>query len=90
MSLCAGGACSIAVSDGTIFLSFPTQAEGKAVLITGCDKGFGHALAKWLHSKGFTVFAGCLVSSNTDQNSSVNGEKCFSSDSLFNCRSHLF
>lgn len=42
-------------------LSFPTQAEGKAVLITGCDKGFGHALAKQLHAKGFTVFAGCLL-----------------------------
>lgn len=54
-------------------LSFPTQAEGKAVLITGCDKGFGHALAKQLHAKGFTVFAGCLlaVSSNIDQNSSL-------------------
>ncbi|XP_048810688.1 D-beta-hydroxybutyrate dehydrogenase, mitochondrial-like isoform X2 [Lagopus muta] len=37
------------------------QAEGKAVLITGCDKGFGHALAKQLHAKGFTVFAGCLL-----------------------------
>ncbi|XP_074887783.1 D-beta-hydroxybutyrate dehydrogenase, mitochondrial-like isoform X4 [Buteo buteo] len=36
-------------------------AEGKAVLITGCDKGFGHALAKRLHAKGFTVFAGCLL-----------------------------
>ncbi|XP_062355056.1 D-beta-hydroxybutyrate dehydrogenase, mitochondrial-like [Cinclus cinclus] len=36
-------------------------AEGKAVLITGCDKGFGHALAKCLHEKGFTVFAGCLL-----------------------------
>lgn len=36
-------------------------AEGKAVLITGCDKGFGHALAKQLHAKGFTVFAGCLL-----------------------------
>ncbi|XP_057886806.1 D-beta-hydroxybutyrate dehydrogenase, mitochondrial-like isoform X2 [Melospiza georgiana] len=36
-------------------------AEGKAVLITGCDKGFGHALAKCLHAKGFTVFAGCLL-----------------------------
>ncbi|KFV88566.1 hypothetical protein N308_11763, partial [Struthio camelus australis] len=33
----------------------------KAVLITGCDKGFGHALAKRLHAKGFTVFAGCLL-----------------------------
>lgn len=49
--------------------SFLTQAEGKAVLITGCDKGFGHALAKCLHAKGFTVFAGCLlmVSSEIDQ-----------------------
>ncbi|XP_062987810.1 D-beta-hydroxybutyrate dehydrogenase, mitochondrial-like [Elgaria multicarinata webbii] len=36
-------------------------AEGKAVLVTGCDKGFGHALAKHLHAKGFTVFAGCLL-----------------------------
>ncbi|XP_015284552.1 PREDICTED: D-beta-hydroxybutyrate dehydrogenase, mitochondrial-like [Gekko japonicus] len=36
-------------------------AEGKAVLITGCDKGFGHALARLLHDKGFTVFAGCLL-----------------------------
>ncbi|XP_061493637.1 D-beta-hydroxybutyrate dehydrogenase, mitochondrial-like [Rhineura floridana] len=36
-------------------------ADGKAVLITGCDKGFGHALAKHLHAKGFTVFAGCLL-----------------------------
>ncbi|XP_030431481.1 D-beta-hydroxybutyrate dehydrogenase, mitochondrial-like [Gopherus evgoodei] len=35
--------------------------DGKAVLITGCDKGFGHALAKQLHAHGFTVFAGCLL-----------------------------
>ena len=79
MSLGAGGACSVAVSDGTVLLSFPTQAEGKAVLITGCNKGFGHALAKQLHAKGFTVFAGCLlvVSSNMDQNPSLIGEKCF-------------
>ncbi|CAM4596588.1 unnamed protein product [Lepidochelys olivacea] len=35
--------------------------DGKAVLITGCDKGFGHALAKQLHAQGFTVFAGCLL-----------------------------
>lgn len=64
-----GGAC-IAISDGILWLSFPTQAEGKAVLITGCDKGFGHALAKCLHAKGFTVFAGCLlmVSGEIDQN----------------------
>lgn len=37
------------------------QVDGKAVLITGCDSGFGHALAKHLHKLGFTVFAGCLL-----------------------------
>lgn len=33
---------------------------GRAVLITGCDSGFGHHLAKKLDVMGFTVFAGCL------------------------------
>ncbi|XP_058488901.1 D-beta-hydroxybutyrate dehydrogenase, mitochondrial [Solea solea] len=37
------------------------EVNGKAVFITGCDGGFGHALAKHLHSLGFTVFAGCLL-----------------------------
>uniref|UniRef100_A0A8B9ZCQ8 Hydroxysteroid 17-beta dehydrogenase 2 n=1 Tax=Buteo japonicus TaxID=224669 RepID=A0A8B9ZCQ8_9AVES len=32
----------------------------KAVLITGSDTGFGHALAKYLDSLGFVVFAGVL------------------------------
>jgi len=32
----------------------------KAVLITGCDSGFGHLLALQLDSLGFKVFAGCL------------------------------
>ncbi|KAM8823237.1 D-beta-hydroxybutyrate dehydrogenase, mitochondrial isoform 2-T2 [Spinachia spinachia] len=36
------------------------QVKGKAAFITGCDTGFGHALAKHLHKLGFTVFAGCL------------------------------
>lgn len=31
------------------------------MLITGCDTGFGYALAKHLHKLGFTVFAGCLL-----------------------------
>ncbi|KAM4693322.1 D-beta-hydroxybutyrate dehydrogenase, mitochondrial-like [Discoglossus pictus] len=35
--------------------------HGKEVLITGCDSGFGFALAKHLHKLGFTVFAGCLL-----------------------------
>lgn len=33
---------------------------GYAVLITGCDSGFGHQLAQCLDRKGFVVFAGCL------------------------------
>ncbi|TTH84665.1 D-beta-hydroxybutyrate dehydrogenase, mitochondrial [Bagarius yarrelli] len=37
------------------------SVEGKAVFITGCDSGFGFALAKHLHKLGFTVFAGCLL-----------------------------
>ncbi|KAI1882784.1 hypothetical protein AGOR_G00238490 [Albula goreensis] len=37
------------------------KAEGKAVFITGCDTGFGFALAKHLHKLGFTVFAGCFL-----------------------------
>ncbi|KAM4770887.1 D-beta-hydroxybutyrate dehydrogenase, mitochondrial-like [Rhinophrynus dorsalis] len=34
--------------------------EGRAVLITGCDSGFGNLLAQRLLSMGFTVFATCL------------------------------
>ncbi|XP_054715048.1 D-beta-hydroxybutyrate dehydrogenase, mitochondrial-like isoform X1 [Uloborus diversus] len=33
---------------------------GKAVLITGCDTGFGFRLAHRLSIEGFQVFAGCL------------------------------
>uniref|UniRef100_A0A8C2X3N9 Zgc:113142 n=1 Tax=Cyclopterus lumpus TaxID=8103 RepID=A0A8C2X3N9_CYCLU len=33
---------------------------GYAVLITGCDSGFGYELAQCLDHKGFVVFAGCL------------------------------
>ncbi|CAB4068298.1 E1.1.1.30 [Lepeophtheirus salmonis] len=32
----------------------------KVVLITGCDSGIGHELARHLDSLGFHVFAGCL------------------------------
>ncbi|XP_002741661.3 11-beta-hydroxysteroid dehydrogenase type 2-like [Saccoglossus kowalevskii] len=32
----------------------------KSVLVTGCDSGFGHALAIYLDLLGFHVFAGCL------------------------------
>ncbi|XP_070786847.1 D-beta-hydroxybutyrate dehydrogenase, mitochondrial [Enoplosus armatus] len=36
------------------------DGHGYAVLITGCDSGFGHQLAQCLDHKGFVVFAGCL------------------------------
>ncbi|XP_049735847.1 D-beta-hydroxybutyrate dehydrogenase, mitochondrial [Elephas maximus indicus] len=38
----------------------------KAVLITGCDSGFGFTLANHLHSQGFLVFAGCLLKHKGD------------------------
>ena len=36
--------------------------EKKAVLITGCDNGFGYELAKKLDALGLRVFAACLTS----------------------------
>ncbi|XP_046656671.1 D-beta-hydroxybutyrate dehydrogenase, mitochondrial-like isoform X2 [Daphnia pulicaria] len=36
--------------------------KDRAVLITGCDSGFGHLLAERLHAMKFTVFACCLTS----------------------------
>ncbi|XP_053700144.1 D-beta-hydroxybutyrate dehydrogenase, mitochondrial [Synchiropus splendidus] len=37
------------------------DGSGYAVLITGCDSGFGHQLARSLDKRGFVVFAGCLA-----------------------------
>ena len=47
-----------------IFPQQPARLEprNKAVLVTGCDTGFGHALAAKLDNIGFNVFAGCLDS----------------------------
>ncbi|XP_032796638.2 D-beta-hydroxybutyrate dehydrogenase, mitochondrial [Daphnia magna] len=39
--------------------SMSISPQGRGVLITGCDSGFGHQLAEKLHSMDFTVFAGC-------------------------------
>ncbi|KAH6924652.1 hypothetical protein HPB50_021793 [Hyalomma asiaticum] len=36
------------------------EGDGKAVLVTGCDTGFGHFLAKRLAHEKFFVYAGCL------------------------------
>ncbi|XP_040022497.2 D-beta-hydroxybutyrate dehydrogenase, mitochondrial isoform X1 [Gasterosteus aculeatus] len=51
------------------------KVEGKAVFITGCDTGFGHALAKHLHKLGFTVFAGCLFKVQIKTDKGAEGAK---------------
>ena len=38
-----------------------SNLEKKAVLITGCDSGFGYELAKKLDARGLQVFAACLT-----------------------------
>uniref|UniRef100_A0A8C5QCW5 Hydroxysteroid 17-beta dehydrogenase 2 n=1 Tax=Leptobrachium leishanense TaxID=445787 RepID=A0A8C5QCW5_9ANUR len=52
------------VSCITCYISIPVNdllpAEDKAVLITGCDSGLGHALAKHLDELGVLVFASVL------------------------------
>ena len=35
--------------------------SNRYILVTGCDSGFGHELAKRLDSLGCHVFAGCLT-----------------------------
>ena len=40
---------------------------GAAVLVTGCDSGFGKLIALELHRLGATVFAGCLTQSGCDK-----------------------
>ncbi|XP_049274094.1 retinol dehydrogenase 7 isoform X2 [Rhipicephalus sanguineus] len=44
------------------------SGEGKAVLVTGCDSGFGYYLVKSLSRMGFFVFAGCLDSGSDGAN----------------------
>lgn len=43
-----------------------TNLQDKAVLITGCDTGFGNRFARELDAKGVTVFAGCLHAEGPD------------------------
>lgn len=42
------------------YRSQSVEGKGRGVLITGCDSGFGHQLAKSLQALNFTVFATCL------------------------------
>lgn len=54
--LCATG---LALLIATYRNSISVTQEGRAVLITGCDFGYGYELAKKLRASNFTVFAGC-------------------------------
>jgi NAD(P)-dependent dehydrogenase (short-subunit alcohol dehydrogenase family) len=51
----------IAIS--TLFLSHlsPSKLRGRAVVITGCDTGFGHDLTLKLLKRNMRVYAGCLT-----------------------------
>jgi hypothetical protein len=37
------------------------EPQGRAVLVTGCDSGFGRDIALELASRGWKVYAGCLA-----------------------------
>ncbi|XP_053368547.1 estradiol 17-beta-dehydrogenase 2 [Clarias gariepinus] len=52
------GCCMLHFTAGRQEDLLPVQ--GKAVLITGCDSGFGHNLAKILDKAGMKVYAGVL------------------------------
>ncbi|KAF7652240.1 hypothetical protein LDENG_00099490 [Lucifuga dentata] len=60
------GYCGLALLCCSLCLNFVSlrdellTVQGKAVLITGCDTGFGHSLAKLLSDMGVKVFAGVL------------------------------
>ncbi|KAH7933698.1 hypothetical protein HPB49_015954 [Dermacentor silvarum] len=43
-----------------LFLNRSVEPQGKSILVTGCDTGLGHILAKQLAAEGFFVYAGCL------------------------------
>ncbi|GLG99273.1 D-beta-hydroxybutyrate dehydrogenase, mitochondrial [Gryllus bimaculatus] len=61
VTACALGALA-ALQAGAQRLS----ATGRGVLVTGCDSGFGLALARRLQELGCVVFAGCLQAANGD------------------------
>ncbi|KAG0722640.1 D-beta-hydroxybutyrate dehydrogenase, mitochondrial [Chionoecetes opilio] len=52
---------AIAAAVCILMASLYVSSAGKAVLITGCDSGFGFALAQHLDTLGFRVMAGCLA-----------------------------
>ncbi|XP_068115555.1 17-beta-hydroxysteroid dehydrogenase type 2 [Hyperolius riggenbachi] len=58
------GAIIFIVACALYYVALPVRemlpTPGKTVLVTGCDSGFGHALAKYLDEQGVLVFAGVL------------------------------
>lgn len=57
-----------------------SHLRDRAVLITGCDSGFGKALTKQLSSKGITVFAACLTEQGKKDLSNVKNVNAFLMD----------
>jgi len=51
----------VAIILATLKSSLQLEPDGKSVLVTGCDTGFGLALSKHLAGLGFKVFSGCLL-----------------------------
>jgi len=43
------------------FITRIEDPQGRAILVTGCDSGFGHEFSLALVKKGWKVFAGCLT-----------------------------
>lgn len=57
---------SISAIAYAIMALLQVSTEGRAVLVTGCDTGFGLALALHLNKLGLRVFAGCLFAESGD------------------------
>ena len=49
--------------------------QGRHVLITGCDTGFGNILAKSLDKKGCHVFATCLTTEGAESLKKVSSDR---------------
>jgi len=57
-----------------------SDLSNKAVLITGCDSGFGKALTQQLASKGISVFAACLTEQGKNDLGKVKNVQAFQMD----------
>jgi hypothetical protein len=49
--------------------------NGRVVIISGCDSGFGHMLANQLFQRGFSVFAACLTPEGVKKFDSFSGSQ---------------